>query len=190
MATPLLFVIAFAAESVPVPVATENDIISPKPTGLPFVSVTTARIVLVLEPSAVKLFGLAVRTILLTTPGTKLTIVVLLMPPAVAVIVAVPRLLELVNMAVATPFVVVFSIVKVGISESRLPAVVVNVTVVPSSTLVPLLFFTVTVIRLLDFPSATILLLSACMLMKPEIVLYGESDKLHDSFSAHGSQNV
>jgi len=192
VATPPLFVIAVAEEIVPPPSpVTVNDMASPT-IKLAFTSVTTARIVLVLTPSAVRLFGLAVRTIVLTAPGTKLTVVVSLTPPAVAVILAVPRLFELVNVTVATPFVVV-AVVMVGVaSASTVPAVVVKVTVSPSSTLVPLLFFTVAVIRALDVPSATMLLLSACMLIKPtsEIVPYGESDRLHDSSSAQGNQNV
>ena len=192
MAAPPI-VAAVGAERIPVPVVTEKDIISPFATALPLTSVTNARMVLELEESAVRLLGVAVSKMELTAPGIKETLVVSLTPPAVAAILAVPTFVGLVRVAEATPLVVV-AVVMVGVasSASRVPAVVVNVTVILSSTLVPLLFFTVAVIEVLDVPSATILLLSACILIKPtsEIVPYGESDKLHDSFSAQGNQKV
>jgi len=156
VAIPLLFVIAVASESVPVPAVTENDIVSP-PTGLSFASITTAWIVLVLAPSAVRLFGVAARFIVSTAPGVKCTDVESLTPPTVAVMVAVPRLVGLVNMAVATPFVVV-AVVMVGVvSASKLPAVVVNVTSIPSGTSLPLISLIIALIRVFEMPSATIL---------------------------------
>ena len=60
--------------------------------------------VLVLDPSAVRLLGVAVRDIALTTPGRKLTVVFPFTPLQVAVTVAEPTIVGLVNKVVAVPF--------------------------------------------------------------------------------------
>ena len=70
-------------------------------------------------------------------------------PPEVAMIVALPRLVELVMVTVAMPLVVV------AVGAERLPAVVEKLTEVPSGTLLPLVSFTVAVIRVPLTPSAT-----------------------------------
>jgi len=53
---------AIGADRVPVPIVTEKLIVSPS-TALPCASVTSARIVLVLVPSAVRFAGVAVTVI-------------------------------------------------------------------------------------------------------------------------------
>ena len=108
-------------------------------------------------PSAVRLLGMAVRAISATAPGIKLTVVLSVTPPQVAVIVALPTLVGLTSQAVAMPLVVV-ALMMVGVAggaPSNSPAVVVKVTVVSSATLFPLLSCTVAVISVFDAPSAT-----------------------------------
>ena len=107
--------------------------------------------VLVLAPSADKVSGEAVSTIVLTAPALNVTVTVLDTPPQVAVMVADPTMVELVNVTVATPFVVV------ALTAESVPAVVVKLTVVPSNTLLPLAFLTVAEINVVDAPSATML---------------------------------
>ena len=144
-------VVAVGVERVPVPAVTEKVMVSPSATVLLLASVTTAFMVLVLESSAVRLLGVAVREIALTAPGTKLTVVSPETPPAVAVIVAEPKLTGLVRVTVATPLVVA------ALAADRVPAVVVKVTVVPSAILLSAVSFIVAVIRVLEAPSATML---------------------------------
>ena len=143
--------VTVSAENVPVPVITLKVMVSPSTTVLLLASVTSAVIVLVLEPSAVRLLGVAVRDIALTAPGIKLTDVFPETPPAVAVMVAEPKLVGLVRVTVATPLVVA------ALAADRVPAVVVKVTVVPSAILLSAVSFIVAVIRVLEAPSATML---------------------------------
>jgi len=158
VATPPL-VVAVKAESVPVPVVTLKVMVSPSATTLLLASVTSAVIVLVLVSSAARLLGVAVREIVFTAPGIKLTDVSPETPPAVAVIVADPTLVGLVRVAVAIPLVVVA--VKVdwvpAVTLSISPAVAVKVTVLPLAILLSAVSFIVAVIRVLEAPSATIL---------------------------------
>jgi len=100
-------VVAVDAERIPEPVVTEKVMVSSSATTLLLASVTTAFMLLVLEPSAVRLLGVAVREIALTAPGTKLTVVFPETPPDVAVMVAEPTFVGLVSKADAIPLVVV-----------------------------------------------------------------------------------
>jgi len=137
--------------------------VSPSATVLLLASVTNALIVLVLVLSAVRLLGVAVREIVFTAPGIKLTDVSPETPPAVAVTDADPTFVGLVRVTVATPLVVV------AVALSRVPAVVVNVTVVPSATLFPLVSCTVAVIKVCDEPSATMLEEPALTVTEPMV---------------------
>ena len=98
-----------------------------------------------------KLSGVASTFTVLTGPAIKLTVVESFTPPEVAIIVAVPRFVELVIVTVATPFVVV------AIAAERAPAVVVKLTDVSSAILFPLGSLTVAVSNVLEAPSATML---------------------------------
>jgi len=143
-------VVAKGSETEPVPGGvTEKLIISPSATTWPCASVTAAFISLSSNPSAVRLLGLAVRAIALTGPGIKLTEVFPDTPPTVAVIVAEVRLVELVSVTVALPLVVV-------VAPERAPAVVENVTTVPSGMLLLAVSLTVAVITVFEVPLATI----------------------------------
>ena len=148
VATPLALVVALATERLPL--RTVKLMVS-LATGLLLASMTVALMVLVLEPSAVRLSGVASTVTVFTAPAIKLTEAVPEAPPQVAVMVAEPRLVGLVRVTLATPLVVV------ALAAERVPAVVVNVTVVPSAMLLPLASFTVALIRVLEEPSATIL---------------------------------
>jgi len=113
--------------------------------------------VLVLVPSAVRLLGMAVSITSATALGIKLTVVLSVTPPLVAVMVAVPTLVGLTSQAVAIPL-VVKALMMVGVAGGALsnsPAVVVKVTGVLFATLFPLLSCTVAVISVFDDPSAT-----------------------------------
>jgi len=148
VATPLV-VAAKGSETEPVPAVTEKLMVSPSATTWPCASVTAAFISLTSNPSAVRVLGLAVRTIVLTGPGIKLTEVFPDTPPTVAVIVAEVRLVELVSVTVALPLVVV-------VAPERAPAVVENVTTVPSGMLLLAVSLTVAVITVFEVPLATI----------------------------------
>jgi len=113
-----------------------------------------------LMPSAERLDGFAVRFSAATGPAMKLTLVESLTPPQVAVMVAEPRLVGLVKVAVAFPLAVV-------VAPERVPAVVEKVTVVPSPMFLPLVSLTVAVIMVLEAPSATISELPAVIVTEP-----------------------
>jgi hypothetical protein len=153
-------VAAKGAETEPVPAVTEKLMLSPSATTWPWASVATALISLSSNPSAVRLLGLAVRAIVFTGPGIKLTEVFPDTPPTVAVIVAEVRLVELVRVTVAFPVVVV-------VAPDRVPAVVVKVKVVPSGTLLFAVSLTVAVITVVEVPLATISVLPAVAVTEP-----------------------
>jgi len=142
-------VVAVGAEKVPEPESRVKLITSPS-TALPFASLTSARIVLELSPSAFSMEGVAVREITLTGPAIKVTAVLDDAPAAVAVTVAVPTFVELMRNTDAWPSVVS------ALEEDSVPAVVLNVTDVPSSTSSPSEFLAVTLTQILETPSATI----------------------------------
>jgi len=116
-----------------------------------------------LMPSAERLDGFAVRFSAATGPAMKLTLVESLTPPQVAVMVAEPKLVGLVKVAVAIPLVVVeLKVVWMpAVALSISPAVLVKLTVVPSPMFLPLVSLTVAVIRVLEVPLATIAVLPA-----------------------------
>ena len=125
--------------------------VSPSATALPWESVTNARTELVLVPSAFRLFGVTVSAMELTAPGTKFTDVEPDTPPVIAIIEADPTRGGLVRVAEATPF-TVFTV-----EATRVPAVVENVTGVPSAISLLLLSFTAARMVVWDDPSATAL---------------------------------
>jgi len=154
-------VAAKGEETKPVPGAsTEKLMVSPSATTWPHWSVTAAFISLTSNPSAVRVLGLAVRTIVLTGPGIKLTEVSPDTPPTVAVTVAEVRSVELVRVTVALPLVVV-------VAPERVPAVVVKVTIVPSGMFLLAVSLTVAVITVLEVPLATISALPAVTVTEP-----------------------
>ena len=159
---PLTLVTAVAAERLPP--TTAKLMVSPD-TGLLWRSFTVAWIVLVLTPSADRLSGVASTLTAVTGPATKLTVVVSFTPPEVAVIVAVPRMVGLVSVSVATPFVVV------AVAAERVPAVVMKLTDVPSAILFPLVSFTMAVMSVAEVPSATMLELPGVTLTEPTFAL-------------------
>ena len=162
VATPLALVSALAAERMPL---TDVKLMVSPLTTLLLASVTVARMVLVLIPSADKLFGLTETETAVTGPATKVTVVVSLTPPEVAVTVAVPRLVALVRVKVATPFVVV------AVAAERVPAVVMKLTEVPSAILFPVVSFTLAVMSVEEVPSATMLELPGVTLTEPTFAL-------------------
>ena len=145
---PLVLVMAVAAERLPL--TTIKLMVSPD-TGLLLRSLTVAWTVLVLTPSADRLSGVASTFTVLTGPAIKSSVVESFTPPEVAIMVAVPRFVELVMVTVATPFVVVAE------AAEREPAVVAKLTGVPSAILFPLVSLTVAVSNVLEARSATIL---------------------------------
>jgi len=157
VATPLE-VAAVGAETDPVPAVTEKLMVLPSATIWPCKSVATACTVLVLDPSAVRVLGVAVTDIVFTRPGIKLTDVFPDTPPAMAVTVAEPRLVELVRVAVAFPLAVMeLKVIWVpAVTLSISPSVVEKSTVVPSGMLLPLVSLTAAVIRVVEVPLATI----------------------------------
>ena len=158
VATPLALVSALAAERMPL---TDVKLMVSPLTTLLLASVTVARMVLVLIPSADKLFGLTETATALTGPATKVTVVVSFTPPEVAVTVAVPRLVALVRVTVATPFVVM------ALAADKVPAVVEKLTVVPSGTKWLLVFLTVARMTVESEPSATMVLLPEVTATEP-----------------------
>jgi len=107
--------------------------------------------VLVFVTPADRLSGVASTFTVLTGPAIKLSMVESFTPPEVAIIVAVPRFVELVIVTVAIPFVVV------AVAAERVPAVVAKLTDMPSAILFTLVSLTVAVSNVLEAPSATML---------------------------------
>ena len=111
---------------------------------------TVARIVSTWELPAIRSSEVTVMVIVVAMPPTKFTITgELVMPPALAVIEALPTEMLEVRVAVAEPLMVK----ALGVMD---PAVVVKVTRVPSGTGVPVLSFTKAVMVAVDVPLATI----------------------------------
>jgi len=158
---PLASVTAVAAEKPPL--TTVKLMVSPD-TGLLLRSRTVAWMVLVLTPSADRLSGVARTFTVLTGPAIKLTVAESFTPPEVAVIVAVPRMVGLVRVTVAAPFVVV------TMEADKAPAVAAKLTGVPSGILFPLVSFIMAVMSVEEVPSATMLALPAVTVTEPTVV--------------------
>lgn len=126
----------------------------PSATLLPYASFTIAVIKEVEVPSAVIVVGLAETDTEAGTPGTNRTFIELVAVPDLAVIVAVPVVVDEVKVAVAIP------LVPVLLDAVIVPLVVVKSTVV-SFTGLPLVSVTTTVMIEVEDPSAVILALSA-----------------------------
>jgi len=155
---PFASVTALAAESIPLTAA--KLMVSPF-TTLSLASVTVARMVLVLVPSADRLLGVAVITIDSTGPAMNVTVVLAFTPLQVALTVAVPRSVALVKVTVAIPLKVV------AVAEDKAPAVVVKLTVAPSGISWLLVSLTVARMTVESTPSATMVLLPAVMVTDP-----------------------
>ena len=158
-------VVAEDAESVPVPDIMVKLITSPSAMGLPWASLTSARISLVLVPSAVRVLGVAVTVILATTAPVKVTVTDCLTPLDVAVTVADPAVVPAIKETDTIPVASGVATVYVVPPLLNLPRFVVNVTDVPGVTGAPPLSLRVAVMVEELVPSAGMLVGLAVRLM-------------------------
>ena len=158
---------AEVAERVPVPDIIVKEITSPSAMGLPWTSLTSARMSLVLVPLAGRVLGVAVTVMLAITAPLKVTVTDCVTLFAVAVTVADPAVVPEIRETETTPVASGVIAVMVSMPLLKVPRVVVNVTNVPSGLAPPEVSVSVAVSTLELEPSAGMLVGLAVRVIVP-----------------------